>query len=226
MHGRTLDRAIELATWCEDGVRRLLRKAALGELGEDLSTVADEKLIATGLGGGDAEITVFAADDFPEVEDTFADEEDSETSFAAIEQTPAEEFKVVELSSARELESDPDAAELEREEPVDEGLDGDIRAAQIYLGDEPEAEVELEDEGLETRIMEPIPGPGEIKVTATNWLEEVDDEQRGNSLEWPVHEDRDLQHREKIDTPRVRHLFPVPDSNWDLSHPEFEYRRR
>jgi hypothetical protein len=230
MHGRTLDRAIELATWIEDGVRRLLRKAALGELGEDLSTIADEKLIATGLGGGDAEITVFAADDFPEVEDTFAEEEDSETSFAAIENTPAEEFKVVELVGSPEPEDDelgPGTPGGEAEDgPVDDGLDGDIRAAETYLGDELEAEYEDSDEGLETRIMEPIPGPGEIKVTATNWLQEVEEEGSGNSLEWPAHEDRDLQHRERIDTPRVRHLFPVPDSNWDLSHPEFEYRRR
>ena len=78
---------------------------------------------------------------------------------------------------------------------------------------------------METRIMEPIPAPGEIKVTATAWLDEVSEEQRGNSLEWPAHEDRDLQHRERIDTPRVRHLFPVPDANWDLSHPEFDYKR-
>ena len=76
MHGSTLDRAIELATWIEDGARRLLRKAALGELGADLSTIADETLITTGLDAGDAEITVFAQDDFPDVEATFADEEE------------------------------------------------------------------------------------------------------------------------------------------------------
>ena len=38
-----------LATWIEDGVRRLLRQAALGELGTDLSTTADETLVVTGL---------------------------------------------------------------------------------------------------------------------------------------------------------------------------------
>ena len=222
MHGRTLDRAIELATWIEDGARRLLRKAALGELGADLSTIADETLIATGLDAGDAEITVFAQDDFPDVEATFADEEeDSEVSFAAIEQTPAEEFKVVELSTARAPEPGEEPAAAA---PFDHGLDGDIREAELYLGDEPD--LEEEDEGMDTRIMEPIPAPGEIKVTATPWLDEISDEERGNSLEWPVADDRDLQHRERIDTPRVRHLFPVPDSNWELSHPEFEYRRR
>jgi hypothetical protein len=229
MHGRTLDRAIELATWIEDGARRLLRKAALGELGPDLSTIADETLIATGLEAGDAEITVFAQDDFPDVEATFAD----------IEETPAEEFKVIELPRAAEPspgtpgpEAEDVPADVEAAQPSSvfdhgmtsseggDGLADDIRDAEIYLGDDFE-----EDEDTDTRIMEPIPAPGEIKVTATPWLDEVSDEQRGNSLEWPVADDRDLQHRERIDTPRVRHLFPVPDSDWELSHPEFDYKR-
>jgi hypothetical protein len=223
MHGSTLDRAIELATWIEDGARRLLRKAALGELGPDLSTIADETLIATGLDAGDAEITVFAQDDFPDVEATFADEEeDDSTSFAVIEQTPAEEFKVVEFPTAKEREPEPEAEAEDAQ--IFDGLADDIRDAELYLGDEPR--LEHEDEDTDTRIMEPIPAPGEIKVTATAWLDEVSEEQRGNSLEWPAQEDRDLQHRERIDTPRVRHLFPVPDANWDLAHPEFDYKRR
>jgi hypothetical protein len=198
MNGRTLDRAIELATWIEDGVRRLLRQAALGELGSDLSATADETLIATGLEAGDAQITVFAAeeDDFPAPE---------------IEEPAAEEFRVVEAPV---------------EHSVDEGPAADIREAETYLGDEPD--LEEDDEGMETRILEPIPAPGEIKVTATHWLDEVADEEtgHGHSLEWPAAEERDLQHRERIDTPRVRHLFPVPDSNWEVSHLEFEYSRR
>jgi hypothetical protein len=229
MHGRTLDRAIELATWIEDGARRLLRKAALGELGADLSTIADETLIATGLDAGDAEITVFAQDDFPDVEATFAEDEEA----------PGEEFKVIEMPRATEASDGMPGTEAEdvpvddeavQPSPIfdhglvpDDGLADDIREAELYLGDEPE--VEEEEEGMDTRIMEPIPAPGEIKVTATPWLDEVSEEQRGKSLEWPAHEDRDLQHRERIDTPRVRHLFPVPDANWDLSHPEFDYKR-
>jgi hypothetical protein len=77
----------------------------------------------------------------------------------------------------------------------------------------------------ETRIMEPIPTEDEIRITATPWLDEVSDPRRGDSLEWPVDSDRDIQHRERIDTPRVRHLFPVPDSDWEVSHLEFEYNR-
>ena len=57
MNGRPVERAVELATWMEEGTRRLLREAALGELGNDLSTVADETLIVDGLAEGDAEIS-------------------------------------------------------------------------------------------------------------------------------------------------------------------------
>jgi hypothetical protein len=224
MNGRTLDRAIELATWIEDGVRRLLRQAALGEIAGDLSTTADETLIATGLEGGDAEISVFAQDDF-------------EQDLEAVEE-PSGEFRVEHV--ALSPESSPGTPGREAEDvPVDEtspaadsdhdlmpseadaGPGGDILEAERYL-EEPDEAYEEDDEPVETRILEPIPAEGEIKVTATHWLDEVEGE-RGHSLEWPAHEERDLQHREKIDTPRVRHLFPVPDSDWEVSHLEFEH---
>lgn len=197
MNGRTLERAIELATWIEDGVRRLLRQAALGELGNDLSTTADETLITTGLEAGDAEITVFAVED-DEVEEVEMYEEPS-----------AEEFHVVRLAGSPEPLPGMPGGEAE-DMPVDEDPAED------------DQDFDEEESGVETRIMEPIPAPGEIKVTATHWLDEVDEE-RGHSLEWPAAEERDLQHRERIDTPRVRHLFPVPDSDWEVSHLEFEH---
>ncbi len=156
MHGSTLDRAIELATWIEDGARRLLRKAALGELGPDLSTIADETLITTGLDAGDAEITVFAQDDFPDVEATFADEEEGEsTSFAVIEETPAEEFKVVEFPTAKEPTPEPEAEAEEAQ--IFDGLADDIREAELYLGDEPELEQEDEEHGNPDHGADPGP---------------------------------------------------------------------
>jgi hypothetical protein len=199
MNGRILNGAIELATWIEDGVRRLLRQAALGELGSDLSATADETLIATGLEAGDAEITVYA-------------EEDDEVKEVDVYEEPAaEEFRVVEA---------PEAALFDQ--VLDEGPAADIREAEEYLAEE--VEVEEEDESMDTRILEPIPAPGEITVTATPWLDEVDQEtSSGHSLEWPAAEERDLQHRERIDTPRVRHLFPVPDSDWEVAHLEFTH---
>lgn len=175
MNGRPMDRAVELAAWVEESVRRLLREAALGELGSDLSTTADETLIVNGLEAGDAEITV-----------------------SVHSEAPAE-------------------PEFEEPEPLAEP------PAELHLP------VELPEEDYveqETRIMEPVPAEDEIKITATPWLEEVSDSPAGGTIEWPADSDRDLQHRERVDTPRVRHLFPVPeDADWEVSHLEFEYSR-
>lgn len=192
MNGRPVERAVELAGWTEEGVRGLLRQAALGELGNDLSTVADETLIVEGLAEGDAQITV--SESFEpepeleieiEVESDFAPEpEEGEISIEAIEPEPSTELRL----------------------PFDE------------LPEE-------EDVEQETRIMEPVPAEDEIKITATPWLEEVSDPRGGDTIQWPADAERDLQHREKIDTPRVRHLFPVPDSDWEVEHLEFEYSR-
>jgi hypothetical protein len=183
MNGQAVERAVELATWMEEGTRKLLREAALGELGNDLSTTADENLIVGGLEAGDAEITVSVQAPAPEP-DFVPEPEPDEISIEAVEPEPSAELQL----------------------PVDE------------LPEEEYVE-------QETRIMEPIPAEDEIRITATPWLEEVSESRPGDSLEWPAASERDLQHRERIDTPRVRHLFPVPDSDWDVEHLEFEYSR-
>ena len=209
MNGRSLTNALELAAWTEEGVRRLLRQAALGELGRDLIGAADETLIASGLAEGDAEITVsVAAPDAEEVEP-----EEPELADPGPEQTPPLDpptfdapIEVSEASSEMELPNFEVPADVE-----------------------PAGDMEEDEMPQETRIMEPIPAEDEIKITATPWLDEVSDARRGDSLEWPAppyDADRDIQHREKIDTPRVRHLFPVPDSNWDVPHLEFDYERK
>ena len=198
MNGLPIERAVELATWMEEGTRRLLRQAALGELGNDLSATADEALIVNGLEAGDAEITVSVQEEAP----------------AEIEEPPSQ---IDELEP--ELEAAPEFKVIARPEPIAEP--------------EPSAELQLPVDELpeeeyveqETRIMEPVPAEDEIRITATPWLEEVADSRPGDSLEWPAASDRDIQHRERIDTPRVRHLFPVPDSDWDVEHLEFEYSR-
>jgi hypothetical protein len=186
MNGRPMQNAVELAAWTEEGVRRLLRQAALGELGNDLSTTADETLIVNGLEAGDAEITVSVGP------------EPSLDPEASVEVEPeAEPFRVSEPEPSAEL--------------------------QLPVEELPEYEEEYVEQ--ETRIMEPIPAEDEIKITATPWLEEVSESRPGDSLEWPAASDRDIQHRERVDTPRVRHLFPVPDSDWEVEHLEFEYSR-
>jgi hypothetical protein len=191
MNGLPMERAIELATWLEEGTRRLLRQAALGELGTDLSAVADETLIVGGLEAGDAEITV------------------SVQSGAPAEETPAREEEPM-----AELAEEPEFKVLAEPEPSAE--------LQLPVDELPEEDTYVEQE---TRIMEPVPAEDEITITATPWLEEVSEARPGDSLEWPAASDRDIQHRERIDTPRVRHLFPVPDADWEVEHLEFEYSR-
>ncbi|HEY5942969.1 MAG TPA: hypothetical protein VIT89_08935 [Solirubrobacterales bacterium] len=195
MNGRPVEHAVELAGWTEEGVRGLLRQAALGELGTDLSTVADETLIVNGLAEGDAQITV---------SETFEPEIDPEPELEiAVESNLAPEPEEGEIS-IEAIEPEP-SAELRL--PFDE------------LPEEESVE-------QETRIMEPIPAEDEIRITATPWLEEVSDSRGGETIEWPSDAERDLQHRERVDTPRVRHLFPVPeDADWEVSHLEFEYSR-
>jgi hypothetical protein len=190
MNGRPMEGATELAGWAEQGVRRLLLQAALGELGNDLSATADETLIATGLEGGDAEIAVTVRETQGPADAVLAQAVPLEPP------EPPAEIRVKQLPPA-----------VPSPEPIDP-----IESTE---------ETHMEQE---TRIMEPIPAEDEIKITATPWLEEVSDSRRGESLEWPAASDRDLQHRERIDTPRVRHLFPVPeDADWDVSHLEFDY---
>jgi hypothetical protein len=199
MNGRPVERAVALAAWIEEGTRRLLREAALGELGNDLSTVADETLIVDGLAEGDAQISVSVAEELVPEEEPFAEEssivpepEDEEISIAAFQSEP----EAYEPEPSAELQLPVD--ELPEEEYVEQ----------------------------ETRIMEPVPAEDEIRITATPWLEEVSDPRGGDTIQWPADSDRDIQHRERVDTPRVRHLFPVPDSDWEVSHLEFEYSRR
>jgi hypothetical protein len=194
MNGRSLENGVQLAGWAEEGVRRLLLQAALGELGSDLNTTADETLIATGLEAGDAEIAFTAGE---EIEAVVEPAEAAEPLRTPEPLAAPPEFRVEQLPPAV---VPPEPAEIQSTEETD-----------------------MEQE---TRIMEPIPAEDEIRITATPWLDEVSDSRRGDSLEWPAAVERDIEHRERIDTPRVRHLFPVPeDADWEVSHLEFEYSR-
>jgi hypothetical protein len=76
----------------------------------------------------------------------------------------------------------------------------------------------------DTRIMEPVPAEDEISITATNWLEEVEVDE-GTTLEWSSASR--TEGRQPIDTPTVRHLFPVPeDADWQVRELEYDHYRR
>jgi hypothetical protein len=184
MNGSPSLPGLAIAGWIEEGVRRILRATALGELSADLTTAADETLIATGLGAGDTEIAV------------------SEEIAAPAEIVVPEEIPVAEeIAVSREADR------------IDEV------AAQHF--EPPEEEHHMDQD---TRILEPIPDEGEIRITATPWLEEVDAPEH-STLDFPAIEG-DVQHRERIDTPRVRHLFPVPDdADWEVRELKYDHYR-
>ncbi|HMJ72167.1 MAG TPA: hypothetical protein VK471_02255 [Solirubrobacterales bacterium] len=158
MSGASAGSANGLAGWVEECVRRILREAALGELGADLNEAADETLIATGLDSGDVEVAV------------------------SVQDAPG--------MPGREAEDIP----VDRDE-------------------------EEHDMDQDTRILEPVPAEHEIRITATHWLDEVEE----STLDFPAIEG-DVSHRDRIDTPRVRHLFPVPeDADWEVRELKYDH---
>ena len=190
MSGAPLRSGPELASWIEEGVRRLLREAALGELGTDIGTAADETLIAAGLEAGDAEIAVRA------------ENEDS---------TP----------TAEEEPSDPHDRDLRlsRSAGAHDSAWRQFDPDQAMGPDSPPEEDAMQ----ETRIMEPIPGEEEIRITAAAWLDEVSIDE--STLDFPAIEG-DIAHRERLDTPRVRHLFSVPEADWEVAELEYDHYNR
>ncbi len=177
-----VERAAELAGWVEEGVRRMLRAVALGELGTDLGAAADETLIAAGLSEGDFEIAV--------------------------------------------------SQELDVEEEPQPGVEQERQVAwKPRSRPSPYANLPIEEDSMDqdTRILEPVPGADEIRITATNWLEEVERDDRVEdeaTLDFPAVADGP-GHRERIDTPRVRHLFPVPeDADWEVRELEYDHYGR
>ncbi|HWW68109.1 MAG TPA: hypothetical protein VNY83_09020 [Solirubrobacterales bacterium] len=183
MNGAFVREGLGLASWIEEGVRRMLREAALGELGTDISTAADETLIATGLAAGDLEIAVTAQS----IENPHMPAAEGEDMGGIDSGTSSGPDRHLILSGPDEVPSEEDYVEQE------------------------------------TRIMEPIPEEDEIRITATPWLDEVavDD----STLDFPAIES-DLAHRERVDSPRVRHLFPVPDADWEVGELEYDHYRR
>jgi hypothetical protein len=172
--------AAELATWVEESVRRILRDAALGEIGADLNEAADETLIATGLDAGDVEIAVAAQDIEPEPDPE-----------------PVSRFESEPVSVP-----EPEAEYVKP--PIEEEYDMD----------------------QDTRILEPVPAEHEIRITANDWLHEVELEEDAGTIEWPAG-GSDVEHRERIDTPRVRHLFPVPeDADWEVRELDYDHYDR
>ncbi len=81
---------------------------------------------------------------------------------------------------------------------------------------------EEHDMNQETRILEPIPDEGR-DPHHRHTLARGGRGARDSTLDFPAIEG-DVQHRERIDTPRVRHLFPVPeDADWEVRELKYDH---
>jgi hypothetical protein len=199
--GEDAGTALGLAVWIEDGVRALVRDAALGALRENLAEAADEALIRSGLETGEA-----AAEQRGGTAEWDAVPESPEHAEALEEGRPLEEGQPEERT--RILEPAPETEDEIRitawTRAVSEGESTD--------------DVEEDDDAVEPEPEQ----KQETEMSGRDWLSEVG---RDATLEWPASkEERRPQDRERIDSPRVRHLFPVPDdADWEIG--ELEYDR-
>ncbi len=240
------DRAstLELAAWVEGCVRSILRDGALGYFGEDLCAAADETLIADGLDAGESA----ESSQMGETAEWEALDEDEAGADPEPEPEAEPEPEVaveVEPQPEAEFEPEPRAGEISVIRSASEpARDADEASPTPMREPIPGDQSEIRVTARRNRGGEGEPAAEE---GAEDWFEEFDDESdpvreddvinrdwqdedsRSATLEWPVTgEDarRPQVGRERIDTPRVRHLFPVPeDADWNVSELEYDRNR-
>jgi hypothetical protein len=243
--------AAYLAAWIEDSARHILREAVLGNFGPNLNIAAEETLITSGLLSGEvgpaqmgstAEWDVIAPDIAPEVAPALEDEAPRDAEIHVLRPLKAENFgPEVEagvdplFGSVPEFDPEPlpEAFESERFQPMPE-----IEAA-LGIASDPDLGAEVEpaeeprafDSGS-TRLLEPVPDPGEITVSANSeigatlredWLTEA---RPGSTIEWPAVPSGSVDRpRGDEHPPRDPSLFPNPGTTeWSVG--ELKYRRR
>lgn len=241
-----------LAAWVEDSTRHILREAVLGKYESNLNVVAEETLLTTGLAAGEGSASLMSTaewDVIPEpaeteaeadsgaeihvfkpriVEDQPAAESFGGTPFGTTNVGPEVEAGVDPLfGSVPEFDPEP-APEVEtrfESMPEIEAALGIERGSESHRGNDRE-------ETGSTRMLEPVPDPGEIKVSASteigstlreDWLSQT---RPGQTMEWPAHamdgfdSDRKQAHGEPD-----RRLFPEPETTeWSIS--EMKYRKK
>lgn len=244
--------ARELAEWFEDAVRRIMRDGVEGALGEDAKVAADESLLSAGLLEGEGSISQRGETDEWDAVPEPVDVGDAEPAGWRPFELPAEAREEAreearDEGSVRTAEDDDNEEITRIMEPIpnfeseiritamrDRGGDED-GAARLY-DHEIDADAGFEPEYFEDERFEEEAPPRRAPFQS-DWLSEVTEEQGQNTLEWPVIRayrsfEGDVEEqsagaiaRGRVDSPRVRHLFPVPeDADWTVG--ELEYNRR
>jgi hypothetical protein len=240
MAGREFDlgSATGLAAWLEDAARTVVRGAALGEHGSDIAASADESLVAAGLaaGEGSAEQMGELEEWDPEVADEpVGDPHAYKSVFDGFEpRVPIEELRI---KAAEPAVEEPEPNDDEPNEAHEPDLEPETTESAYEDGvyyEEPEGQIEGErgdSQGDDHNDDE----ERTVRTSAQHdWLSEVTDAEEGETLEWPVpvrEAKEEGSWREELEdaeppleTPRVRHLFPVPDdTEWEVA--ELDYDR-
>ena len=189
--------------------------------------------------GGTAEWEALGAEDAAEADEPAAESEDeavtdlSETGESVVEPQPGtDEISVTRIKSDPDPDADPESESGEEPptrilEPIpsDQSRDPGQRQAAGNGGARFPRRAATDDWFEE--FDEHGDPAREEEMINRDWN---DEEARTATLEWPLSPGearREEAERERIDSPRVRHLFPVPDdADWDVSELEYDRNRR
>jgi hypothetical protein len=237
-----------LAAWIEDSARHILREGVLGNYGPNLNIAAEETLITSGLTAGEGSASQMGATAewaIPEVSEQPAGQ-DSGAEIHVLRPGAVESFGPKEEAGVDPLFGS--VPEFEPE-PLPDRIESMPRVEAVFgISREPEDEpgipefqpsgeagqAESDGDSGATRLLEPVPDPGEITVSASteigstlreDWLSEA---RPGSTIEWPAVPSGRASgqfDREGAHPARDPRLFPSPETTeWSVS--ELEYHRR
>jgi hypothetical protein len=214
--------AADHAAWLEEGLRAILRDAALGEHGADLGAAADETLIAAGLIAGEVSEEQMGSAAEWDVISEVGENADREEEIRVTDERDELLEREARAGSGEEIRvTAKPATEQEFDRAVGASAQEGLEAGP------PEVDEDLSEEAHDDGSRaDPGDDYQEGTMIDRDWLGEVE---RADSatLEWPATAIGEPApgERERIDTPRVRHLFPVPeDADWEVR--ELDYDRR
>ena len=226
-----------LSAWVEDSTRTILREAVLGKYETNLNIVAEETLITSGLQAGEGSIRQRGdTTEWDTIPVPVFEPSDGEAPSPATAEIHVFKPRVVE-NFGPEVEAgfDPLFGSVPEFEPAE--IPGEVKAfepmpeIEAALGIEPGSNDSGSAEPGSTRLLEPVPEPGEITVSARDeigstlredWLEQ---ERTGDTLSWPSHamDGLEADRRQRHPSPNPK-FFPQPETTeWSVS--ELEYRR-
>ncbi|HTU15373.1 MAG TPA: hypothetical protein VMF31_09260 [Solirubrobacterales bacterium] len=234
-----------LAAWVEDSTRHILREAVLGTYDSNLNVVAEETLLTSGLAAGEGSASQMGStsewDVIPEPVAVEREEPAGAEIHVFKPRVVADNTVVGPTNVGPEVEAGVDplfgsVPEFDPEPlPGSETRFESMPEIEAALGIDRNSDAyrdDVRDDSAPTRLFEPVPDPGELKVSATteigstireDWLSQT---RPGQTMEWPAHAMDGLDSvRKQAHGEPDRKLFPAPETTeWSIS--EMKYRKK